>query len=286
MGGTKKEPMKILIVGLGLIGGSLAKALHGFRNADIYGIDKNAAVLKQAETDGVILCGFPDGDSISQECDLVIVCICPQQAANFINRERFKKNALITDVCGVKQFLYQSVNREDIHYVGGHPMAGKENGGYENSDANLFRGASYIITPNADDATEHVTMLHEMAEYIGCKKVVETTPEKHDEMISYTSQLMHVVAIALCDNHLLDKAEGFSAGSLRDCTRVAKLNSSMWSELFLTNREELIQRINEFEQSMDAVKNALSAEDSEALRSFLETASQRKGRYLSEKTNR
>lgn len=286
MGGTKNEPMKILIVGLGLIGGSLAKALRGFRNADIYGVDKNASVLKQAEADGVILCGFSDGSGISQECDLVIICICPQQAADFINRERFKKNALITDVCGVKQFLYQSVIREDIHYIGGHPMAGKENGGYENSDATLFRGASYIITPSADDLSEHIALLHEMAEYIGCKKVVETTPAKHDEMISYTSQLMHVVAVALCDNHLLDKAEGFSAGSLRDCTRVAKLNSSMWSELFLSNRGELIQRINEFEQSMDTVKNALRAGDSETLRNFLETASQRKGRYLSEKTNR
>ena len=161
-------------------------------------------------------------------------------------------------------------------------MAGKEVGGYENSDKTLFFGASYLLTPDEDASKEDICLLQEMAAYIGCRKTVVCSAKEHDAMIAYTSQLMHVVAAALCDNPLLDEAEGYSAGSLRDCTRVAKLDAKLWTELFFANKEELIARINEFENSMDKVKNALSANDRQSLQTFLEHSTERKRRYLSE----
>ena len=277
-----KSDFRVLIVGLGLIGGSLAKALQGFRNCRIFGTDTNRAVLAQAEKERVIEKGFTDACDIVRECDLVILCVHPCLTRQFLSELPFRKDALVTDVCGVKQYMQTERKAREFRYIGGHPMAGKEVGGYEHSDASLFCGASYLLTPDADASEEDIRLLQEMAKHIGCRKTVVCSAKEHDAMIAYTSQLMHVVAAALCDNPLLDEAEGYSAGSLRDCTRVAKLDAGLWSELFFANKDELIARINEFEESMDKVKNALSADDRESLRTFLQHSTERKRRYLSE----
>ena len=164
-------------------------------------------------------------------------------------------------------------------------MAGKEVGGYENSDSNLFKNASYLLTPSENSLPEDIELLKSMATYMGFRQTVFTSALEHDKMIAYTSQLMHVVAAALCDNPLLDNAEGFSAGSLKDCTRVAKMDSKMWTELFTANKDALTECIDSFIDSMNEVKNALLNNDAEKLHLFLENSSQRKRRYLNEDTS-
>lgn len=271
----------ILIAGLGLMGGSLAKALRGFKNSKIFGFDLSADVVNQAKADGVIDDGSICAKDFSGLCDLVIVCLYPDLAIDFINNNSFKKGAVVTDICGVKQYVLENIKNEEIDFLGAHPMAGRELSGYSASKADLFKNASYILTPS-DKTSEHaVSLMKELADFIGCSKVTITTPEKHDEMIAYTSQLMHVVAVALCDNELLEMASGYSAGSLRDCTRVADLNAPMWSELFFENKEELIKRINEFEKSMDTIKEHLLSGNTPSLCDFLKKSAKRKRNFLS-----
>ena len=242
--------IKILIVGLGIIGGSYAKALRGFPNAEIYGADRNDEVIKKAEKDGVIIKGYKDAADFSEYADVVILCVTPECAVKIINGTPFKKNTLVTDVCGVKGYIFDEIENSDIDYIGGHPMAGKESSGYESSDPELFKNANYIVVPGRNNTAEHKELLNSIIKYIGCKKITVTNPENHDKMIAYTSQLMHIVAAALCDNECLDSSEAYSAGSLRDCTRVAKLDPEMWSELFCENREALAEQIEIFSNSL------------------------------------
>lgn len=279
----EKEHFSVLIVGLGLIGGSLAKALQGFRGCSIYAVDTDLQTLRQAEQDGVIAKGFSDISEIAPKCRLCVLCVRPSLTKHFLQTTAFSEACLVTDVCGVKQYLTSDMTDAfPFRYIGGHPMAGRECSGYESSDAALFQNATYLFTPNENAAEEDIALLREMAEYIGCRKAVFTTAKKHDDMIAYTSQLMHVVAAALCDNPLLDEADGYSAGSLRDCTRVAKLDAQMWTELFLANRDSLIHRIDEFENSLNKIKTALTSQNASALKQYLKDCSDRKRRYLNE----
>ncbi|MGN1058865.1 MAG: prephenate dehydrogenase [Clostridia bacterium] len=270
----------IAIVGLGLIGGSLLKALQGFEGAVFHGIDRDADVVRRACAEG-LLAAEPQGEAdILQLADVTIVCLPPVAAIDFMNRSVFKKDALVTDVCGVKQAIYAGLTNREIDFIGGHPMAGKETSGYAASDGNLFQNASYLITPDENSRPEHVAFLKDMAAYIGCRETVLTTPADHDRMIAYTSQLMHVVAVSLCDNPQLDDAKRFSAGSLRDCTRVARLDSGLWSQLFMLNKQALTTCVEEFENSLDRFKGYLASDDESGLRDFLEEATRRKLRFL------
>lgn len=275
--------VNILIVGLGLIGGSYAKALKGFPNAHIYGADKNADTIKRAVAEGVISRGVLNADDIIADMDVVILCITPDSAINIINNSPIKKGALVTDVCGVKQYMADRIKNKDIDYIGGHPMAGKECDGYESSDSMLFKNANYIIVPNENSTKEHIELLGSIIKYIGCRRITETDAKNHDVMIAYTSQLMHVVAAALCDNKCLDVAEAYSAGSLRDCTRVAKLNPDMWAELFCENQAALSEQIDIFTTSLKKIDTLIKRGDREGIREYLKNTSDRKRRYLAEK---
>ena len=273
----------ILIIGLGLIGGSLAKALVGFPDVCVYGVDLNENTLKSAENDGVIIKGYKNPDEILEDADVVFMCLTPEKAVNFINTKKFKNGALVTDVCGVKGYMFENIKNTDIDFIGGHPMAGREVGGYESSQKTLYNSANYIIVKQDTNKKEHVDYLEKIIKYIGCKHITYTTPEDHDEMIAYTSQLMHVVAATLCDNEILDRAESYSAGSLRDCTRVAKLNPDMWSELFVENKDALSEQIRIFMYSLMKIDDFIKKGDKDGIRKFLENTSQRKKRYLEEK---
>ena len=274
----------ILVIGLGLIGGSVAKALNGFKNSDIYGVDTDESVIKRAEADLVIKKGYTSLCD-APKCNLVIICVKPAATLSILQNAEFESDVLVTDVCGVKQYLHNVGLNRKFRYIGGHPMAGKEVGGYENSDKHLFKNASYLLTPSENALPQDIELLKSMAKHMGFKKTVITSAYEHDKMIAYTSQLMHVVAAALCDNPLLDNAEGFSAGSLKDCTRVAKMDAKMWTELFTANKEALTECVDSFISSMNTVKTALLNDDSENLLSFLENSSQRKRRYLNEDTS-
>lgn len=159
-------------------------------------------------------------------------------------------------------------------------MAGREVGGYKSSTDTLFDNASYIITPTPENKPENVALIRDMAKYIGCRTVMTTTPDEHDAIIAYTSQLMHVVAVALCDNPMIERSASFSAGSLRDCTRVAVINAQMWSELFVENKEHLSKRIQEMIDSLGKIKEAVESSDREKLEEIMTNATEQKLKWL------
>lgn len=273
----------ITIVGLGLIGGSLLKALQGFEDAILYGVDTNKAVVEKAQELQLISNGNMSQDEIILSSDVTFICLPPNETINFLNHHSFKKNSLVTDVCGIKQEIYRQIERRDFDFIGGHPMAGKESSGFSASDEQLFYNAYYLLTPDKKNNPEHIELLKQIALYIGCKDVIITTPEEHDRIIAYTSQLMHIVAVALCDNPLLEASSQFSAGSLRDCTRVAQLDPFLWSQLFLLNKDELVTCIEKFISSLHHLKSMIQTEREADLKLFLKSASERKMKFLLEK---
>ncbi len=277
--------MNITVVGLGLIGGSVARRLHGFHNAYITGMDINERSLILAQRDGVIDKGTTDSKDAVTDADLIILCLYPKLNVDFVkeNLKYIKSGAIITDVSGIKGYVIEEINKvlpDDIDFIGGHPMAGREVGGYESSTDTLFEKASYLITPTERNKPENIALIRELAEHIGCKHIVTTTAQEHDAIIAYTSQLMHVVAVALCDNPMIERSTFFSAGSLRDCTRVAVINEKMWSELFLENKEELANRISEMQNSLENIKAALNNNDRDKLEEIMRHATQQKVKWL------
>ncbi len=277
--------MKIAVIGLGLIGGSIARRLRGFRSCRIYGCDTDSRTLLLAKSDGAIDEGTADGAEAVRGADIIILCLYPQANVDFIEKYRnsIKPGALITDVSGVKGFMVSRLLPllpQGADFVGAHPMAGREVGGYQSSTDTLFDGASFIITPIPENKPENIALVRELAEYIGCTHVVTTSPEEHDEIIAYTSQLMHVVAVALCDSPMIERSRFFSAGSLRDCTRVAVINEDMWSELFVENSAALSERIDEMCQSLEKLNNAVKSGDTEELKRIMRHASSQKLKWL------
>lgn len=275
----------VVIVGLGLIGGSMAKAAKGFRSCRVYGIDKDASVVKKASEDGVIENSAADNAEIISKGDLIIVALYAQATVDFIldNQKYMKSGAVIADVCGVKCPVVSKVEenlRKDVYFVGCHPMAGRELSGYANSLADMFQRCNFIITSTPATSRIGVETLEEFARHIGAANIINTTPEDHDEMIAYTSQLMHVVAVALCDNAHIEKSAMYSAGSLRDCTRVAILNEDLWSELFVLNKEPLVKLIDEMCASLTRIKSNILDDNKDGLKDIMRNATAAKRRFL------
>lgn len=279
--------MKIAIIGLGLIGGSIARRLRGFHDATVAAYNRTAETILLAKQDGVIDEGSSDPAEVIDGADLIILCLYPQLNVDIVrnNLAHIKDGAVITDVSGVKGFMVEELRKilpPTVDFVGAHPMAGREVGGYQSSTDTLFDRASFLITPTKQNKPENVALVRELAEYIGCKHVVTTTPEEHDAIIAYTSQLMHVVAVALCDNPMIERSTFFSAGSLRDCTRVAIINAEMWSELFVENKDALVARIDEMQHSLEKIKQATAAGDREELEKIMKHATAQKMKWLME----
>lgn len=277
--------MKISIIGLGLIGGSIARRLRSFRDCTIAAYNRTRESLDLALADGVIDEAYNTPGEAMAGADLIIMCLYPQLNIDFVrdNLDQLKSGAVITDVTGVKGFIIREMKKilpETVDFIGGHPMAGREVGGYKSSTDTLFNNAPYIITPDKTNKPENVQLIREMAEYIGCRIVVTTTPDEHDSMIAYTSQLMHVVAVALCDNPLLERSASFAGGSLQDCTRIAVINEKMWSELFVENKEHLANRITEFQDTLETMKQAALNEDRETLERIMKHGKEQKLKWL------
>jgi len=273
---------KITIVGLGLIGGSYALALKELKPSKIYGVDINEESLRLGEAMGVIDKGYTDPKEPLRESDLVIMCVYPKLVKEFIkdNMDYFKKNAVITDVTGIKGQFVEEVNgllRGDIDFVFAHPMAGREFSGLEYASKEIFKGANFIITPTERNKEENINLIENIAIKLGFKNIEKVKPEIHDRIIGFTSQLPHVIAVSLVnsDNSGLDMGK-FTGDSYRDLTRIARINTKLWSELFLGNKENLIKEINEFEQNIKELKNAIENEDIEALNKVLSRASKKR----------
>lgn len=275
--------MNIIVVGLGLIGGSFCKSLKKNTFHTVWGIDKNEAVLKMA-----LECGAID-EAVDEtrlcEADLTIICLYPDAINEFVknNADNFKKGSIVTDSCGVKKmivdFCSPILKEKGVIFVGSHPMAGREFSGFEYSTDTLFENASYIITQTDDTPTIAINLLSALVSSIGFSNAVISTPEKHDQVIAYTSQLAHVVSNAYVKSPSLLDFNGFSAGSFLDLTRVAKLNENMWTNLFEANKDALLYEIDTLLDNLSKYRKALSEGQTETLRTLLKD-----GRELKEKS--
>jgi prephenate dehydrogenase len=276
---------QIVIVGLGLIGASFAMALKGFRDYEIVGVDTGEETLSFAGTHGVADRVTPDS-GVVEEADVVVLCLHPEGIIRFLKEHasRFRAGALVADVCGVKGSILKAAESlpAGVDFIGCHPMAGKETGGIRNADGALFSGAHMILTPRAGNTKEHLALMKEMGEHMGFRDVVETTPEEHDALIAYTSQLMHILAVAVCDDPLLFSCRGFEGGSFRDCTRVAALDVPLWTELFSLNAPALAGVIRNLEENLKAYRETLESESKSALAEKLAISSARKRRIVLE----
>lgn len=271
--------MKILIVGLGLIGGSLAKAFKKFTDYEIIGIDKKESVLKKAEKSGDIDRAF-DGDFGG--IDIIISALFPGDTINFVkeNARRINKNTIVTDCGGVKEKVCRELTpiakENGFTFIGMHPMAGLEKFGYDNSWEDLFQGASLILTPYDDTDKEAVNRLADAVLKAGFASVKISDPKEHDQVIAYTSQLAHVVSGAYIRSKTAENHVGFSAGSFRDMTRVAHLNEYMWTELFMDNRENLAKETDDLIERLKEYSDCLKSGDKEKLFKILKTGREKK----------
>lgn len=255
--------MNILVVGLGLIGGSLCKAMKKYTYHHVTGCDINKDIEEFALRDVAVDDTFSGNFS---GFDLVILSLFPEASEKFFreNAGKFDKNTLVTDVCGIKgrfsERMRKTAEENGLRYIGIHPMAGKEFGGYANSSADLFVKANFIIAAEENDPETDKETLASLAKEIGAGKIVVTSPENHDKMIAYTSQLAHIVSSAYVKSPELQLECGFSGGSFQDMTRIATMNEKMWTDLFMQNREnlqfELDTLIGNLLQYRDALENA------------------------------
>ena len=270
----------IAIIGLGLIGGSMAMALRGFEDFEIVGVDTDPATLDFAAAHGVADRLTSDGPAAIAEADVVYLCLHPRGIVDFLSAHRgdFRPGSLVTDVCGIKTAVVDAaaVLPPEVDFIGGHPMAGKETSRIFHADGKLFRGAHYILTPRPGHRPEHLDLLRCIAAYIGCRDVVETTTQKHDAIIAYTSQVMHIMAVAVCDDPDLFECRGFEGGSFRDCTRVAALDVPLWTQLFSMNAPALTKVIRNLEDNLRAYRQVLESGDTDALTRKLAWSADRK----------
>lgn len=258
----EESDFKIAIIGLGIIGGSMAYALHGFKNAMIYGCDIDPETRCKALAANAVHQVCENPACAIKDADLVILCVYPDLIAKIIdgNKEYFKPGAVITDVCGVKSRLSKEIVRilpPECEYVGGHPMAGRETDGFDSASPELFGMCGYIITPTDTSTDKGIDLIKKMAKFIGAKRITVADPEEHDSVIAYTSDLMHVAASALCLEYNQYMNRAYTAGAFRDCTRIANINPQLWSELFVENKKHLLPELDTFIESLNKIKTAI-----------------------------
>ena len=276
--------MRILIVGLGVIGGGYAMALKKAGYTEIYGIDKNIDTLKKAEKLGVIKKGYIDEGEIIQDADIIVLAVYPNLVKDFIvrNISKFKNNAVITDVTGIKQLFIDdviSILPNNIDFVFAHPMAGREKKGIDYATSEVFKGANFIITVTEKNKDENIRLIEELAYKMGFKNIKRVSPKVHDEIIAFTSQLPHALAVALINSDIEGRDTGqFIGDSYRDLTRIANINESLWSQLFLGNKENLLKAIYNFQEELYKIKNYIENENKEKLEELFIEASLRRER--------
>ncbi len=275
---------KILIVGLGLLGGSYARVLKRF------GFHISAITLEQSSIDyalkeNIIDEGSTDLDErMIGEADLVIFALYPHVFVEWIekNQQLLKSGAIITDVTGVKRsvvYQIQDVLRPDVEFVAAHPMAGREVSGVENSTDRMFVGANYIVTPTAKNTPEAIETVIELGRLLGFSNVTTLSPEEHDEMIGFLSQLTHCIAITLMTCNDKENMEKFTGDSFRDLTRIARINDLMWSELFVANKDLLLDQMNLFIDKFCDLKAMLEAEDIDGMRAMMRYSTERRALF-------
>ena len=279
---TKWQELTFAIVGLGLIGGSYAKALRQLQAKRIIGVERNPVVLRQAAELGIIDEALTEAGPELAQADVLICAIYPEAIAGFIksNVQFLSPQVLITDVAGIKGDMIRQVQEAllpGMEFISGHPMAGRQSSGLAMADAAIFHNANYIVVPEAGNTPQAVAWLEQFALALGCGRTVCVTPEEHDRTIAFTSNLPHVTAVALMDSASYnEKTKYFVAGSFRDGTRVADINPELWCSLFLANKEKVADEIDKYMEQLELWRNALRAGDGETLKALMRTAAARR----------
>ena len=270
----------LAIIGLGLIGGSLAIALKGFENYEIVGVDVSQPTLRYAAEHGVGDRVTERAEEVLPQADVVALALHPQGILDFLaaNRDRFKPGALVWDVCGVKTAILEGAQGlpDTVDFIGCHPMAGTEFSGVEHAFGEMFQNSHFLMVPRTGSKPEHMALLERLAAYIGCKDVCRTTPEAHDALIAYTSQVMHIIAVAVCDDPDLFSCRGFEGSSFRGCTRVAALDVGLWTQLFSLNRPALLTVLDRLLDNLQSYRDTLASGDRQALADKLARSAARK----------
>ena len=275
---------KILIVGLGLLGGSYAKILKRF-GFHISAITKEQSSIDYALKENIIDEGSVEIDEkMISQADLVVFALYPHVFVEWIeeNQGLFKSGALITDVTGVKGsivYKIQELLRDDVEFIAAHPMAGREVSGVENSTDKLFIGANYIVTPTDKNTQNAIDTCMELGRLLGFSNVTTLTPEEHDEMIGFLSQLTHCIAVTLMTCNDKENMEKFTGDSFRDLTRIARINDLMWSELFIANKSALLDQMNLFIDKFNELKTMLETEDVDGMRAMMRHSTERRALF-------
>lgn len=252
------------IVGFGLIGGSVGLAIKKYTSHNVFAFDISEEARKYITDNNLCDGAFLPSDNKLKECDIVYIGLYPYKTVEFINENinNFKKNAIICDLCGVKNYIVNNVDK-NIRFIAAHPMAGKEVNGVENASADLFQGASFIIAENENIDKEALKEIEFLAKKIGFANVVKTSSLNHDKMITFTSQLPHIASVAYVMQDSFKKCDGYYAGSFKDMARVAKINPFLWTELFKINKEVLAEQIDSYIASLNEIKEAVLNDNSD-----------------------
>lgn len=279
-----QQDTKILIVGLGLIGGSYAEGLRraGF---EVGAVTRSQKTIDYAFGKGLIDSGTttPTADYIGR-FDLLVFALYPHVFLDWIDRYQawIKPGALLTDVTGVKGAIVDRIQerlRPDLEFIGAHPMAGREKSGVENADCSIFRGANYIVTPTPRNTPEAIETCKELGRILGFERIPTLSPAAHDEMIGFLSQLTHCIAVALMNckesRHLVE----FTGDSFRDLTRIARINDEMWPELFALNKTELLDQMDLFQKEFGRLRDAIAADDTDTVREMMRTSTLRRSYF-------
>lgn len=275
---------KILIVGLGLLGGSYARVLKRF-GFHISAITRSQSSIDYALKEKIIDEGSTELDEkIIGSADLVVFALYPHVFVEWIekNQKLLKSGALLTDVTGVKVSIVhkiQAMLRPDVEFIAAHPMAGREVSGVENSTEKMFIGANYIVVPTEKNTEEAIETCMELGKLLGFSNVATLSPEEHDEMIAFLSQLTHCIAITLMTCNDKEDMEKFTGDSFRDLTRIARIEDEMWSELFIANKTTLLEQMNLFLNKFNELKAMLESEDVEGMRSMMRHSTRRRALF-------
>lgn len=265
--------MKVGIVGLGLIGGSMAKSVKARTAHTVYGADLDQETMALARMSGAI--DAPLTEENLPSCDLILVAICPGAAVQWVQEhaDQISRSAILVDLCGVKRVVVEALapiaQERGFAYIGGHPMAGKERGGFTASSEDLYAGASMILTPDERTDMRLLETLKAFFLDVGFAGLTFSDPEEHDRIIAFTSQLAHITSSAYVKSPEAQRRRGFSAGSFQDMTRVARLDENMWTELFLDDADYLVKELDILIENLTAYSNALKSGDAERVRALL-----------------
>lgn len=270
------------IVGLGIMGGSFAKSIRenilsqANSKGKIFACNRSQACIQQALQEKVIDEGFTT-ENVSEmlkKCDILFICLYPHATLDFLvqHKNDFKSGSIVTDISGVKGIFEKTlpeILRADVDFIIGHPMAGGEKEGYVNSKAEFFINHNYILIPQPFNKPQNLETMRSLITSMGFSRITETTCEIHDYKIGFTSQLCHVIASALVESAEDPEITAFGGGSFEDLTRIAMINASLWTELFISNKEKLVQHIENFEEKLNEFKTAIKNSDAEKLNALL-----------------